>query len=69
MLAGMERPLRRKGSDVPLEHRVGDLVRIVLNRVDAAMVADGGRVLRIAATGKTLRAARFAAYAAVDALD
>ncbi|MGG5823001.1 phosphoribosylamine--glycine ligase [Falsiroseomonas sp. HW251] len=38
-------------------------------RADGALVADGGRVLGIAATGKTLRDARDAAYAAVDAVD
>ena len=36
---------------------------------DGALVAAGGRVLGIAATGRTLRAARDAAYAAVDAID
>ena len=38
-------------------------------REDGALVADGGRVLTIGATGATLQAARDAAYAAVDALD
>jgi phosphoribosylamine--glycine ligase len=38
-------------------------------RADGAVVADGGRVLGIGATGATLRAARDAAYAGVDALD
>lgn len=38
-------------------------------REDGAVVANGGRVLGIAATGATLQAARDAAYAAVDALD
>jgi len=38
-------------------------------RDDGALVADGGRVLAVAATGATLRAARDAAYAAVDAID
>jgi phosphoribosylamine--glycine ligase len=38
-------------------------------RADGAVVATGGRVLGIAATGATLREARDAAYAAVDALD
>jgi phosphoribosylamine--glycine ligase len=38
-------------------------------RADGAIVADGGRVLGIGGTGATLRAARDAAYAAVDALD
>jgi phosphoribosylamine--glycine ligase len=38
-------------------------------RADGALVADGGRVLGIGATGPTLRAARDAAYAAVDAVD
>lgn len=36
---------------------------------DGAVTAQGGRVLCIAATGPTLRAARDAAYAAVDAID
>jgi phosphoribosylamine--glycine ligase len=36
---------------------------------DGAVVAAGGRVLGITATGATLREARDAAYAAVDALD
>ncbi|TCZ66217.1 phosphoribosylamine--glycine ligase [Roseicella aquatilis] len=36
---------------------------------DGTVVATGGRVLGIAATGETVRAARDAAYAAVDALD
>jgi phosphoribosylamine--glycine ligase len=38
-------------------------------RADGAIIADGGRVLGIGATGATLREARDAAYAAVDALD
>jgi phosphoribosylamine--glycine ligase len=38
-------------------------------REDGALVADGGRVLTVGATGPTLQAARDAAYAAVDALD
>jgi phosphoribosylamine--glycine ligase len=38
-------------------------------RADGAIIADGGRVLGIGATGTTLREARDAAYAAVDALD
>ena len=38
-------------------------------RDEGALVADGGRVLAVAATGATLRAARDAAYAAVDAID
>lgn len=38
-------------------------------REDGALVAQGGRVLGIAATGATLREARDAAYAAVDAID
>jgi phosphoribosylamine--glycine ligase len=37
-------------------------------REDGALVATGGRVLGVAGTGKTLRAAHDAAYAAVDAL-
>ncbi|MBX9701273.1 MAG: phosphoribosylamine--glycine ligase [Acetobacteraceae bacterium] len=36
---------------------------------DGVVTAQGGRVLGIAATGPTLRAARDAAYAAVDAID
>jgi phosphoribosylamine--glycine ligase len=38
-------------------------------RADGALVADGGRVLAIGATGGMLRAARDAAYAAVDVVD
>jgi phosphoribosylamine--glycine ligase len=38
-------------------------------RADGAVVANGGRVLGIAATGETVRAARDAAYRAVDAID
>jgi phosphoribosylamine--glycine ligase len=38
-------------------------------REDGATVADGGRVLTVGATGATLREARDAAYAAVDAID
>ncbi|PWS39071.1 phosphoribosylamine--glycine ligase [Falsiroseomonas bella] len=38
-------------------------------RADGAILADGGRVLGIGGTAATLRAARDAAYAAVDALD
>ncbi len=38
-------------------------------RADGAIVANGGRVLGITATGRTLREARDAAYQAVDAID
>ena len=38
-------------------------------RDDGALIATGGRVLGISATGATLREARDAAYAAVDALE
>jgi len=38
-------------------------------RDDGALIATGGRVLGISATGNTLREARDAAYAAVDQLD
>lgn len=38
-------------------------------RDDGALVANGGRVLAVAGTGKTLQEARDAAYAAVDAID
>ncbi|HYF09209.1 MAG TPA: phosphoribosylamine--glycine ligase [Acetobacteraceae bacterium] len=38
-------------------------------RPDGAIIATGGRVLGITATGPTLREARDAAYAAVDAVD
>lgn len=38
-------------------------------REDGALIATGGRVLGITATGATLREARDAAYAAVDAVD
>ena len=36
---------------------------------DGTIRADGGRVLTVCATGETLRAARDAAYAGVDAID
>ncbi|MFD1106131.1 phosphoribosylamine--glycine ligase [Sphingobium olei] len=36
---------------------------------DGALVANGGRVLNVTATGDTVRAAQAAAYAAVDAID
>jgi phosphoribosylamine--glycine ligase len=36
---------------------------------DGGLVADGGRVLAVTATGATVAAARAAAYAAVDAID
>jgi phosphoribosylamine--glycine ligase len=38
-------------------------------RGDGALVANGGRVLAVAGTGRTLREARDAAYAAIDAID
>ncbi|MDI3306627.1 MAG: phosphoribosylamine--glycine ligase [Acetobacteraceae bacterium] len=38
-------------------------------RADGAIIANGGRVLGITATGRTLREARDAAYRAVDAID
>jgi len=38
-------------------------------REDGALIANGGRVLAICGTGETLRAARDAAYAAVDRID
>jgi len=38
-------------------------------RADGAIIANGGRVLGITATGKTLREARDVAYRAVDAID
>jgi phosphoribosylamine--glycine ligase len=38
-------------------------------REDGALIAAGGRVLGVTATGATLREARDAAYAAVDAID
>lgn len=37
--------------------------------LDGVLTASGGRVLNVTATGKTVRAARDAAYAAVDAID
>ncbi|WP_431271519.1 phosphoribosylamine--glycine ligase [Dankookia sp. P2] len=40
-----------------------------MRRADGAVLANGGRVLGIAATGDPVQAARDAAYAAVDALD
>jgi phosphoribosylamine--glycine ligase len=65
----------RKGTEIGGLDRAAALpgVRIfhagTARRADGAIVADGGRVLGIAGTGATLRAARDAAYAAVDALD
>jgi phosphoribosylamine--glycine ligase len=38
-------------------------------REDGALIATGGRVLGISATGKTFKEARDAAYTAVDLLD
>ncbi len=38
-------------------------------QADGTLVANGGRVLAVAGTGKTLQEARDAAYAAVDAID
>ena len=38
-------------------------------RDDGALIATGGRVLGVTATGATLKEAQAAAYAAVDAID
>jgi phosphoribosylamine--glycine ligase len=65
----------RKGTEIRGTERAAQVPGVQLfhagtaRREDGALVADGGRVLTIGATGPTLRAARDAAYAAVDALD
>jgi phosphoribosylamine--glycine ligase len=65
----------RKGSEIRGVERAAQMPDVQVfhagtaRREDGALVADGGRVLTIGATGPTLRAARDAAYAAVDALD
>jgi len=65
----------RKGTEIRGTERAAQVPGVQLfhagtaRREDGALVADGGRVLAIGATGPTLRAARDAAYAAVDALD
>ena len=52
-----------------LQKQEGFLLRLTARRDDGALIATGVRVLGISATGKTLREARDAAYAAVDRLD
>jgi phosphoribosylamine--glycine ligase len=65
----------RKGTEIRGTERAAQVPSVQLfhagtaRREDGALVADGGRVLTIGATGPTLQAARDAAYAAVDALD
>ncbi|WP_137181689.1 phosphoribosylamine--glycine ligase [Roseomonas sp. AR75] len=65
----------RKGTEIRGLEAAGALpgVRIfhagTARRADGTIIADGGRVLGIGGTGATLRDARDAAYAAVDALD
>jgi phosphoribosylamine--glycine ligase len=64
-----------KGSEIRGLDRAARLpgVRIfhagTARRADGALIATGGRVLGVTGTGTTLRAARDAAYAAVDAID
>jgi phosphoribosylamine--glycine ligase len=65
----------RKGSEIRGLERAGQVAGVQVfhagtaRREDGTLVADGGRVLAVAATGATLRAARDAAYAAVDAIE
>ncbi|WP_270938048.1 phosphoribosylamine--glycine ligase [Falsiroseomonas oryzae] len=65
----------RKGTEIRGLERAAQVPGVQLfhagtaRREDGALVADGGRVLTVAATGQTLRAARDAAYAAVDVVD
>ncbi len=65
----------RKGTEIRGVERAAQVPGVQLfhagtaRREDGALVADGGRVLTIGATGPTLQAARDAAYAAVEALD
>jgi phosphoribosylamine--glycine ligase len=64
----------RKGTEIKGLERAAQVPGVQVfhagtaRREDGALVADGGRVLGIAATGRTLRAARDAAYAGVDAI-
>ena len=64
-----------KGSEIRGLEAAGQVPDVQLfhagtaRREDGALIATGGRVLGIAATGKTLQEARDAAYAAVDKLD
>jgi phosphoribosylamine--glycine ligase len=64
----------RRGSEIKGLDRAAALpgVRVfqagTARRADGALVAEGGRVLAIGGTGPTLRAAREAAYAGVDAI-
>jgi phosphoribosylamine--glycine ligase len=65
----------RKGSEIRGLERAAQVPGVQVfhagtaMREDGALVADGGRVLSVAATGPTLHAARAAAYAAVEAVD
>jgi phosphoribosylamine--glycine ligase len=64
-----------KGSEIRGLERAGQVPGVQVfhagtaRREDGALVANGGRVLGMTATAATLRAARDAAYAAVDAID
>jgi phosphoribosylamine--glycine ligase len=60
-IAGLERAAQVPGAQV---FHAG-----TARREDGALIADGGRVLAVCATGRDLRSARDAAYAAVDAVD
>ncbi|WP_372622360.1 phosphoribosylamine--glycine ligase [Falsiroseomonas sp.] len=65
----------RKGSEIRGLERAAQVPGVQVfhagtaRREDGALVADGGRVLAIGAIGATLRAARDAAYAGVDAVE
>jgi phosphoribosylamine--glycine ligase len=65
----------RKGTEIRSVEAAAQILGVQVfhagtaRREDGALVAEGGRVLTIGATGPTLQAARDAAYAAVDALD
>jgi phosphoribosylamine--glycine ligase len=65
----------RKGSEIRGLEQAAQVPGVQLfhagtaRREDGALVADGGRVLAVGAVSETLRAARDAAYAAVDSVD
>jgi phosphoribosylamine--glycine ligase len=65
----------RKGTEIGGLERAGQVPGVQVfhagtaRREDGALVADGGRVLAVAATGATLKVARDSAYAAVDAIE
>ncbi|WP_237216832.1 phosphoribosylamine--glycine ligase [Falsiroseomonas oryziterrae] len=65
----------RRGSEIRGLEAAAQLPRVQVfhagtaRREDGALVADGGRVLAVGATGPTLQAARDAAYAAVGRID